>query len=188
MRALADALSWSRVALAPAVMVALLEGRPGLALGCTAWAIVSDVLDGAVARHGRGSHRGGALLDASADMGFLGAGLAALAWLGAVPPILLALMVASFLPFAAGASRHRVVRYDALGKHLGTMLYALLALALVVQDSAIVAAGSYAAALVLASSIVLRIVRLPPAIAARTARVLSRPDRRATAARAELDA
>jgi phosphatidylglycerophosphate synthase len=188
MRALADALSWSRLALAPAVIVALLEGRPDVGLGCTAWAIASDVLDGAVARHGRGSHRGGALLDASADMGFLGAGLAALAWLGAVPPILLALMVASFLPFAAGGIQHRVVRYDPLGKHLGTMLYALLALALVVQDSAVVAAGSYAAALVLASSIALRIVRLPPAATARGARVPSRPDRRTTAAPPEVDA
>jgi phosphatidylglycerophosphate synthase len=151
-RALADALSWSRVALAPVVLVALSEGRVGIALGCTSWAIASDVLDGVAARRGRGPTRAGALLDAWADMAFLTAAFAALASLGAVPPLLLALMLASFLPFTLGRSRGAPQSVDPLGKHLGTLLYLLLLVALTVQDSAIVSAGSYAIALVLAFS------------------------------------
>lgn len=184
MRALADTLSWSRVALAPVVLLALSEGRVGIALGCSSWAIASDVLDGVAARRGRGGTRAGALLDAWADMAFLAAAFAALASLGAVPPLLLALMLASFLPFALGRSRGGPRPVDPLGKHLGTLLYLLLLVALTVQDSAIVAAGSYAVALVLAFSAGRPFVRVTRAYLVRRGLVragaLERPARPAT--------
>ena len=166
MRALADALSWSRVASAPLVVVAVLHSRPAIALAWTAWAVVSDVLDGVVARRGRTGGSPGVLLDAGADMIFLTAAFGALTMVGAVPPLLLVLMVASFLPFASAAARGprrgTGSAYDPLGKHLGTMLYLLLLLALGLQDGAIVAAGSVAAILLLGVSIVLRLARVTP--------------------------
>ncbi len=144
---------------APVVLVALLNGEPTLAMGCTGWAIASDVLDGVFARRTRGPSRAGALLDAWSDLAFLISAFGALVLLGVVPGVLLALMLAAFLPFAAGAIGGRSPPYDPVGKHLGTMLYLLLLLALGVQDSALLGAGTVAAMLVLGAVVLQRLAR-----------------------------
>jgi phosphatidylglycerophosphate synthase len=156
LRHLADALTASRVLLAPVLAVALLRGVPVLAAIVVAWAIASDALDGPLARRAGAGREHGALFDAAADLVFLLGGYVALAWMGAVAWTLPALMGLAFVPFAWPAVRGRPPVYDPVGRHLGTMLYAVLAVILMLQDAALASAAALAASLVLAYALAAR--------------------------------
>jgi phosphatidylglycerophosphate synthase len=159
LRHLADALTASRVLLAPVLAVALLSGAPVLAAVVVAWAIASDALDGPLARRAGAGRERGALFDAAADLLFLLGGYVALAWLGAVPWMVPGLMCLAFAPFAWPAVRGRPPAYDPVGRHLGTMLYAVLAVIVTLQDAALASAAALAASLVLAYALAARVQR-----------------------------
>src|SRR5689334_10338595 len=137
-----DAIGWpsvitlARVALVPAFLVAMLGGRFRLALVVFAAAIVSDVLDGWIARQFDQETRFGAILDPLCDIlcsFWLFVGL----WLGGlVPGLLLLLATARMLMLLVGGSylylTHGPVRIHSTvpGKLTGLVLTALVAMRL----------------------------------------------------------
>ena len=124
----AHALSVSRALLAVPLVGALECGAAAAALAILLLAIVSDVLDGVLARRSvRPDGRFGAYLDVGADAVFLLSGLTTLWALGRMPawlPIVAAAMLARFF---ATSPRATGPRYDPVGKHYGTLLYGVLA-------------------------------------------------------------
>lgn len=133
MRAAANALSVVRAGLALPFAWALIAGAEGMALALWLLAAGSDVLDGRLARRSAGfggpsdaaDRRIGAHLDVGADAVFTLSGLITLAWLGAVPAWLPLIAVAMLARFVGTASLGRLV-YDPVGRHYGTLLYAVL--------------------------------------------------------------
>lgn len=145
MRAAADALSLARALLALPLMWALASGRVTVALVVLALAVVSDVLDGRLARRAPPlggadlvsaassptagvRRRRGAYLDVGADAVFLLAGLTALWALGHLPVWLPLVAMAMLLRFFLTSPGSAGPRYDPIGRQYGTMLYAVLAL------------------------------------------------------------
>jgi len=100
---LANALTLLRLLLAPALVACILAGEAALGALVFALAVASDFADGFFARRrGDASPHGGAL-DHGVDACFVAAGLAALAWRGALPAPLPPLVVAAFLQYALDA-------------------------------------------------------------------------------------
>ncbi|HEX2486642.1 MAG TPA: CDP-alcohol phosphatidyltransferase family protein [Myxococcota bacterium] len=129
----ANALTGLRFAAALPLACAIAAGHPGLAAALFALAVGTDLLDGRVARRfGEASPLGG-LLDHAADATTAVCGLAALAWQGAVPVALPALVAAAFAQYAldSGALAGRRLRASALGRANGIAYFALLGTPLV---------------------------------------------------------
>lgn len=137
-----DALGWpsvitlARVALVPSFLIAMIGGRFRLAFVVFSAAIVSDVLDGWVARHFHQETKFGTILDPLADIlcsFWLFVGL----WLGGlVPGLLLLFATARMLMLLVGGSylyvTHGPVRIHSTvpGKLTGLVLTALVAMRL----------------------------------------------------------
>lgn len=102
-RILPTALTLLRLALAPAVVLALVAERDRAALGLFLVAGVSDGIDGVLARRWGAVTRLGALLDPVADKIFLVAVYLALAARGVAPWWLVALVIARDLLILLGA-------------------------------------------------------------------------------------
>jgi cardiolipin synthase len=81
----ANLLTFLRFVLVPFVILAILHGRHTLALALFAVAALTDVLDGAVARHFRLATPAGAWLDPVADKCLISGVFLALAGAGTVP-------------------------------------------------------------------------------------------------------
>jgi cardiolipin synthase len=81
----ANLLTFLRFVLVPFVILAILDGRHTLALALFAVAALTDVLDGAVARHFRLATPAGAWLDPVADKCLISGVFLALAAAGTVP-------------------------------------------------------------------------------------------------------
>jgi cardiolipin synthase len=139
-----DAIGWpsvislARVGLVPAFLVAMVGGRFRLAFVVFTVAIVSDVLDGWVARHFHQETRFGAILDPLVDILcnfwlFVGLYLG-----GLVPPLLLLLAATRMIMLLVGGSylylTHGPVRIHSTvpGKLTGLVLTALVAMRLMV--------------------------------------------------------
>jgi cardiolipin synthase len=137
-----DALGWpsvitlARVALVPSFLIAMMGGRYRLAFAVFAAAIVSDVLDGWVARHFGQETRFGAILDPLVDILcsfwlFVGLGLG-----GLVPWPLIALATTRMLMLLVGGGYLYVthgpprIRSTIPGKLTGLVLTALVAMRL----------------------------------------------------------
>lgn len=76
----ANLLTILRMALVPALVVLVLRGAMGWALGVFAVAAVTDLLDGFIARWGNQQTRLGAMLDPVADKLLIGAAFVVLTW------------------------------------------------------------------------------------------------------------
>jgi phosphatidylglycerophosphate synthase len=87
-------------------------------------AVTSDFLDGRIARHYNVSSANGAVLDASADLVLITSGIIFFITQGLVSPLLLFVMAFSFIHYIKTIN---VNVDDFLGKHVGTILYILLA-------------------------------------------------------------
>lgn len=140
-----DAIGWpsvitlARVALVPAFLVAMVGGRFRLAFVVFACAILSDVLDGWVARHFRQETRLGAILDPLVDIlcnFWLFVGL----YVGGLVPLLLFLLAGTrMIMLLVGGSylyvTHGPVRIHSTvpGKLTGLVLTALVAMRLMVK-------------------------------------------------------
>ena len=100
-----------------------------LAAGVLALAIVTDVLDGVIARRRGTTSAAGALFDHTTDCLFVTAGLAAAAGRGAVPWVLPVLVAAAFAQYVADSywlHRGRALRTSRLGRWNGILYFAPL--------------------------------------------------------------
>jgi len=116
------ALSLTRILLTP-VFLGLLRAASPLALPLYLAACATDLLDGRAARLLGSSSAEGAALDASADFLLIAAGFTHFMLSGLASPLLLGLMTLSLIQYIHTISLP--VR-DTLGKHMGTLLFALL--------------------------------------------------------------
>jgi phosphatidylglycerophosphate synthase len=125
---LANGLTFVRVLLAPVCATAIMGGRPGLAFGVFWLAVLTDYVDGPVARYrGEASALGG-LLDHATDAFFVTLGVAALAHLGLAPVALPALIAVAFIQYTLDSralAGHRL-RTSAVGRWNGIAYYVLL--------------------------------------------------------------
>ena len=126
---MANALSLSRLLLALPFGWLMLRTDAGSALWAAAifcLAIVTDLLDGPLARRrGTVSKLGGAL-DHGADFVFVSAGLLALAWRGAIPwllPSLVALAFAQYVIDSLWIDRRPELRMSAIGRYNGIFYF-----------------------------------------------------------------
>jgi phosphatidylglycerophosphate synthase len=125
----ANALSFLRIAMLPALVAAIQADAAWVATAVFALAVASDVADGIVARRFGEQSGLGRLFDHAADAAFVTAGAAALAHARVLPPLLPTLIAASFLQYAldakiAGGSGPRP---STLGRWNGIAYYAIVA-------------------------------------------------------------
>ncbi|KAK9836085.1 hypothetical protein WJX81_000056 [Elliptochloris bilobata] len=109
---LPNAISAARALSGPGVAWLILEGHNGAALGALALAGASDWADGYVAKRWGQASVVGSYLDPAADKVLIGCTVAALAWQGALPAWLAALILGRDALLVGGAFVHR---YRALG-------------------------------------------------------------------------
>lgn len=124
----ANALSALRLAAAPLLALAILEGAPPWAALLFGLAVATDLLDGRVARRfGEVSPLGG-LLDHASDATVVTLGLGALAWQDAVPAPLPFLVALAFVQYTwdSRALAGRRLRPNPLGRLNGIAYFALL--------------------------------------------------------------
>ncbi len=131
----ANALTAARLASAPVLVLAIRDGCYEWAGPLFAFAVLTDLLDGRIARRRGEVTRLGGLFDHGVDATFVTLGLAALALQARVPtalPILIALAFAQYAIDSGGATRP--LRGSALGRWNGIAYYALLGTA-VIRDA-----------------------------------------------------
>ncbi len=126
---MANALSLSRLLLALPFGLLMLGSDAASALWAAALfciAILTDLIDGPLARHqGTVSKLGGAL-DHGADFVFVTAGLSAMAWRGVIPwllPLLIVLAFAQYVIDSLWIDRRRELRMSAIGRYNGILYF-----------------------------------------------------------------
>ncbi|MCB1749595.1 MAG: CDP-alcohol phosphatidyltransferase family protein [Gammaproteobacteria bacterium] len=162
----AHLLSLSRALLAPGAAWALWRDAAAMSFAIFAWVVVSDVLDGRVARRRGDASEFGTLLDHGADCVFVTLVIATAAVLGLLPVALPVLIVAAFARYALAArAAGGGFRGSQLGRVNGIAYFVLVFAVLIVRHFA---PAPWAAALlqgagwVLALSTLLLLVRRPP--------------------------
>lgn len=112
---------------------AVLAGRWTIAGICFVVAVVTDLIDGPIARHHGDDSPLGGLLDHGSDALFVAATLGALATLGRMPWILPVLIVGAFLQYMldSRALAGRVLRTSRLGRYNGIAYYVLAGIPIV---------------------------------------------------------
>jgi len=143
-RTRANALSALRLGAAAPLAWAVAAGHAQLAALLYALAVATDLLDGRVARRFREASAFGGLLDHGADALTVVCGLGALAWRGAVPALLPAVVALAFLQYAldSGALAGRRLRASALGRANGIAYFILLGLPLARDALGLAAPGA----------------------------------------------
>ncbi len=129
----ANGLTAIRLALAPFLAMAVLDGNFVLAHGLFWLAVATDLADGRVARrYGEASPIGG-LFDHATDATFVATGLLAVAQGGQVPMLLPPLVLAAFLQytFDSRALSGRTLRASSLGRLNGIAYFVLLGIPVV---------------------------------------------------------
>jgi phosphatidylglycerophosphate synthase len=124
----ANLLSLARPLSAPFLAHAILSGSNGVASLLFAAAILTDLVDGRVARHyGEASPLGG-LIDHASDALFVSVGLAALAQAGLIPWLLPICVATAFTQYTldSRALAGRPLRASALGRWNGIAYFAAL--------------------------------------------------------------
>jgi phosphatidylglycerophosphate synthase len=124
----ANAVTLVRVATIPCLVLAILSHAPHAAVSLYTLAVVSDMVDGRLARRlGEASPLGG-LLDHSADALFCAVSLGALAWQGIVPAPLPFLVAAAFTQYMLDSKSlaGQPLRASALGRWNGVAYFVLV--------------------------------------------------------------
>ena len=122
---MANLLSALRLALAPPSAYLVLRGHP-LAAALFALAVLSDLLDGPLARRSGSDSAFGRALDHGADFAFVSLGLLAAASRGAVPVVLPAAIALAFAQYALDSRFvHRAgsLRMSLLGRWNGILYF-----------------------------------------------------------------
>jgi phosphatidylglycerophosphate synthase len=132
----ANLLTLLRLLSAPALYLAVVDDRAGVATAIFSFAVATDVADGWVARrYGEATPLGG-LADHSVDAIFVTTGAAALAAVGLLPVVLAPLIAAAFTQYMldSGALATRGLRASSLGRYNGIAYYVIVAIP-VVRDA-----------------------------------------------------
>lgn len=129
----ANALSLSRLALAPLCVLAILNHTWPAALLFFAAAVATDFADGPVARRRGEVTALGGFLDHASDAVFVSSSLAALAWEGVVPVLLPVCVALAFLQYALDSRviAGRPLRASALGRYNGIAYFVVLGIPVV---------------------------------------------------------
>ena len=125
---IANWLSLSRLVLAPATGYAILTAQWRLAALLVILAIISDLIDGPVARARGEASAAGGLLDHGSDAIYVSCCLLAVAWGGYIPVLLPVLVIASFGQYVMDSSAlsGQQLRSSRLGRWNGIAYFALL--------------------------------------------------------------
>ncbi len=132
---LPNCLSLSRIVAIAPLAWAMLDGMALLSVALFALVVVSDVLDGRIARRrGQGS-RFGTLLDHGADAVFVSTMTALAAYLALLPAALPVAIAAAFMQYLldSGVARGAALRASRLGRMNGVAYFVLVALAIAVH-------------------------------------------------------
>jgi phosphatidylglycerophosphate synthase len=129
----ANGLTASRLVAAPIIALAILREAHGIALVVFAAAVLTDFLDGPLARRSGEASPLGGVLDHATDATFVTSGTAALGCTGQVPQILPWLIGAAFLQYAVDSrvAAGRSLRTSALGRWNGVAYFVLLGIPVV---------------------------------------------------------
>lgn len=124
----ANVVTLVRVAAIPMLVVSVLRGAAVVAAGLFALAVVTDMLDGRVARRRGEVSRFGGLLDHSADALLCSSVLGALAFQGLVPGPLPFLVAAAFLQYVLDSKSlaGMPLRASVVGRSNGIFYFALV--------------------------------------------------------------
>ena len=126
-------LSASRYLLAPCICIAILTNTWLVATSLFLLAIITDILDGWLARKLSSVSAIGGLLDHSADAFLVGTILATLGYLKVIPWILPILLISAFLQYVldSNALQGKTLRTNRLGRYNGFGYYILSAISLI---------------------------------------------------------
>lgn len=144
LRLLPHGLTAFRLALAPVLFIVILQGRGDWAAACLVAAMVTDAVDGPLARRARVASRAGAWFDVWADFAMIEAAFLGFAAAGTGPwglPVVTALSFALF----AGTVRMTGEIYDPVGRYIGGILM-VAAFAVVALRDLYAAEAAYLAA------------------------------------------
>ena len=166
-------LSLIRLGLAIPCVWGIFNDRPILVLGVFLVAVLSDLCDGALARHWHAVSDTGTLLDHGADAVFVCCSSAAYAYMGFMSPLLAPLIAFAFLQYVLDSRAHRAsgLRASRLGRWNGIGYFIIVGIAVGAQllsfpanIVAIVGIGSW---LLTVTTIVSMITRLYTSISLR---------------------
>jgi len=135
--ALPDLLTLVRIILSAFILWSIIVGLLGVAFVLFTLAVVTDVLDGRLARRFGTDTKEGAYLDAIADFALVFMTTSGLVLIGALPFWLLVLEGLMFGQFVL-TPRDGGLVYDPFGKQYGTMLMAVIGLTLLFLDPLLV--------------------------------------------------
>lgn len=129
----ANGLTASRLVAAPLLALAILREAHGVALVVFIAAVLTDLLDGRVARCLGEVSSLGSVLDHATDAAFVTAGIGALGCTGEAPQILAWLIAAAFLQYLVDSrvSAGRPLRSSVLGRWNGVAYFVLLGIPVV---------------------------------------------------------
>ena len=131
----ANALTLLRLLATPLLVCAIVQDRHWIATVVFFGAVLSDFLDGWVARRFEETSPLGGLVDHGVDATFVVCGTAALASVGALPIVLPCLIPLAFIQYVVdsrlGASRDDRLRASSLGRWNGIGYYVIVAVPIV---------------------------------------------------------
>jgi phosphatidylglycerophosphate synthase len=124
----ANGLTLLRLLVAPALALAVVDGATATATALFWIAVATDAADGRVARRFGEVSQYGRLVDHAADATFVTLGTAALAWTGALPAALPALIAAAFGQYVVDSrlAGERQPRPSRLGRWNGVAYYVVV--------------------------------------------------------------
>lgn len=131
-------LSLSRVALIPAIAGAILRDAGAVSIGIFSIAVITDVLDGRIARRRQQTSQLGTVLDHGSDAAFVVAVCALCAYLGLLPAILAPLIAIAFIQYLLDSRTMEGARLrpSGIGRFNGIAYFAIAGCAIVVHHFA----------------------------------------------------
>ena len=124
-----------RFVIAPALAYVIYSYQLRVAFWLLMAVVLSDVLDGYLARKFEAESSFGAWLDVCADFTVVFLAFLALELKGLISLRILVIIVAMFIQFVLSSWLYLKPVYDPLGKYFGALLFASLLLITVIQDS-----------------------------------------------------
>ena len=136
---LANGLTALRALVVAPMVWCILEESWWLAVVLFVLAVITDLLDGRVARSRQEVSRLGGVFDHAVDAFFVSSGLAALAFQGFIPVLLPVLVILAFAQYAMDSSvlAGKALRTSFLGRNNGIAYYVVLGVALSSQALAL---------------------------------------------------
>ena len=123
----ANAITLVRLVAAPLTAYAIFNARTTLAGSLFALAVLTDLVDGIVARRRNEASTFGGLFDHATDATYVTVVLTALVWRGEVPSVLPLLVALAFLQYVLDSRAHvgRALRASRLGRWNGIAYFAV---------------------------------------------------------------